>query len=216
MKKGLWGRKLGMTQIFEEDGSRTPVTVIQAEPNVIVGLRTLEKDGYTAVQIGVGDLKEKHATKPVAGQFKKAGVPLKRMVREFRLEASELEGLEVGAELGVDMFERGMRVDVAGVSKGKGFQGVLKRHHMAGMRATHGTHEARRNPGSIGNRKTPGRTFPNKRLPGHMGNKKVTTQNLTVAAVDADSKVVLLKGTVPGARGDLVLVRPAVKGQKKA
>ena len=213
MNKGLWGRKLGMTQIFEADGTRVPVTVISAEPNVIVGLRTLEKDGYAAVRLGVGDLAEKHATKPLAGEFKKAGIPLKRLVRELRVDPSELEALEVGGTVGVDIFEKGMLVDVTGTSKGKGFQGVVKRHHMKGMRATHGTHEARRNPGSIGNRKTPGRTFPNKRLPGHMGHLRVTTQNLTVAQVDAQSGVVLIKGTVPGARGGMVLIRPAVKAR---
>jgi large subunit ribosomal protein L3 len=212
MKKGLMGRKIGMTQVFTEDGTRIPVTVVEAEPNVVVALRTPEKDGYAAVQLGYGEAKKKHLTRPEIGHLEKAGGELRRHLREVRVDAADLEGLEPGAAVRVDIFEPGMKVDVTAISKGKGFQGVMKRHGMAGMRATHGTHEKRRNPGSIGQRKTPGRTFKNKRLPGHMGHKRVTTQNLVVVEVDAEQNVLLVKGTIPGSRGALVLLRPAVKG----
>ena len=216
MNKGILGRKVGMTQIFETDGTRVPVTVLEVTPNVVVALRTPEKDGYAAVQVGFGARKDKHTTKPQAGHFKKAGVAPVAVLKELRLSAEELEGVTVGDQIDAGIFEKGMRIDVTATTKGKGFQGVLRRHHMKGMRATHGTHEKRRNPGSIGNRKTPGRTFKNKRLPGHMGHLKVTTQNLTVAGVDTGNNLLLVRGTVPGAKGAVVLVRPAVKGQKKA
>ena len=213
MKKGLVGRKVGMTQVFSEDGSRIPVTVVEAEPNLIVSLRTPERDGYSAVQLGYGQAKEKHLTKPELGHFKKNSVEPRRQLREIRVDESDLAGLEIGALVGVDIFENGMLVDATAVTKGKGFQGVMKRFGMAGMRATHGTHESRRNPGSIGNRKTPGRVFKNKRLPGHMGSRRVTTQNLKVIEVDAENNVLLIQGTIPGSRGSAVLIRPAVKSR---
>ena len=216
MKKGLIGRKIGMTQVFTEDGSRVPVTVIEASPNQVVTVCTADKNGYRAVQLGFEDAKEKHLSKAELGHFKKNGVAPKRHVREFRVEEADLAGIEPGASIGVDIFEAGMLVDATAISKGKGFQGVIKRYGMRGMRATHGTHEARRNPGSIGNRKSPGKTFKNKKLPGQMGNRRVTTQNLKVVEVDAEENLILVKGTVPGAKGSLVLVRPAVKRTKPA
>lgn len=214
MKKGILGRKVGMTQYYEEDGTCVPVTVIHAEPNLVVGLRTPDRDGYSAVQLGYGDAKEKHLTKPDLGRFKKNGVDPKRIVREVRVDAADLEALEIGAKIGVEIFEKGMVVDVTGSSKGKGFQGVIKRHHMSGMRATHGTHHTRRHGGSIGNATTPGRTIKNRRMPGQMGNARVTTQNLEVVDVDAEHGVLVLKGSVPGGKNGLLLIRPAVKGQK--
>ncbi|RMG20335.1 MAG: 50S ribosomal protein L3 [Deltaproteobacteria bacterium] len=216
MNKGILGRKVGMTQIFDEAGNRIPVTVVEAEPNLVVGLRTPEKDGYAAVQLGFGAVKEKHLTRPMKGHFEKAGVEPRRTIREIRLAPEELEGVQVGQEVRVDIFEVGTRVDVTGITLGKGFQGVMKRHGMAGMRATHGTHEARRNPGSIGNRKTPGRTFPNKRLPGHMGHRRVTTQNLTIVGVEPEHHLLLIRGPVPGAKGTILTIRRAVKGQRNA
>ncbi len=215
MKKGLIGRKVGMTQVFAEDGTRIPVTVIEAAPNIVVSLRTNEKDGYAAVQLGFGEAKEKHLGKPRLGHLKKAGVDMVRHLREIRLSENELEGVEVGARVGVDIFEPGMKVDATATTKGKGFQGVMKRHGMRGMRATHGTHESRRNPGSIGMCATPGRTLKNKRLPGHMGCRRVTTQNLKVVEVDPENNTLLIKGTIPGSRGSLVLIRSAVKAQVK-
>lgn len=216
MKKGLIGRKVGMTQVFTEDGTRVPVTVIEAEPNLVTSVRTAEKNGYCAVQLGFEEVKEKHLTRPNQGHFKKHEVEPRRHLREFRVDQSELEGVEVGARVGVDIFEAGMKVDATANSKGKGFQGVMKRHGMRGMRATHGTHESRRNPGSIGMCADPGRVFKNQRLPGHMGNQRVTTQNLEVVEVDADSNVLLVRGTIPGHRGTLVILRPAIKQPNKA
>ncbi|MDF1563522.1 MAG: 50S ribosomal protein L3 [Deltaproteobacteria bacterium] len=216
MKAGILGRKVGMTQIFDATGERVPVTVLEASPNMVTAIRTLEHDGYTAVQLGFEDVKDKHLTRPMKVKFEKAGVAPKRVLREFRVDASVLEGLELGATIDLGIFEAGMLVDVTATSKGKGFQGVMKRHHMAGMRATHGTHEKRRNPGSIGNRKSPGRTFKNTRLPGHMGAKKITTQNLKVVEVDTNKGIILIKGTVPGGRNALVTIRPAIKGQPAA
>lgn len=216
MNKGLFGRKVGMTQIFDDAGNRIPVTVVEVEPNLVVGLRTPEKDGYSAVRLGIGAVKEKHLKRPLKGEFEKNGVEPRRTIREIRVSPEELEGVEVGQTVGVEIFEAGVLVDVTGITQGKGFQGVMKRHGMAGMRATHGTHEARRNPGSIGNRKTPGRTFKNKRLPGHMGHRRVTTQNLKVVEVDPDNRLLLVRGPVPGPKGALLCIRRAVKGQKKA
>jgi len=205
-----------MTQIFTAEGERIPVTVVEVPSNTIVSLRTLERDGYTAVQVGLEEAKEKHTNKAMKGHFEKHGVPAFRILQEFRVSPEIVEAATVGSTVDLDIFEVGMKVDVTSTSKGKGFQGVMKRHHMSGMQATHGTHEKRRNVGSIGNRKTPGRTFKNKRLPGHMGDKRVTIQNIKVAEMDLGERIILLAGTVPGARGALVTIRPAVKGQGKS
>ncbi|RMG10341.1 MAG: 50S ribosomal protein L3 [Deltaproteobacteria bacterium] len=214
MKPGVLGRKVGMTQIFDAAGERIPVTVLKVEPNLITALKRIDRDGYTAVQLGIEPVKEKHLTRPMKAAFEKQGVAPRRFLREFRVSPEEIENYEVGGSIDVSIFEPGMRVDVTATTKGKGFQGVMRRHGMAGMRATHGTHEARRNPGSIGNRKSPGRTFKNKRLPGHMGQRQVTTQNVQVVEVDATEGVLLLKGAVPGSKNAVVRIRPAIKGQR--
>jgi large subunit ribosomal protein L3 len=216
---GVIGRKLGMTQIFSEDGSVVPCTVIETNA-IVIGKRTKEKDGYDALILGTGELKEKHTTKAVAGQFKKANVPGRRTLREFRCSAEFAAGYELGGELKVDqIFEEGQTIDVQGVSLGKGFQGVVKRYHFAGNIQTHGTHEYRRHGGSIGTRMTPGRVKLGMKMPGHMGNATRSVLNQKVARLVADQNLILIRGGVPGARGGLVVVRGAVKkknaGKKK-
>ena len=214
---GVIGRKLGMTQIFAEDGSVVPCTVIESDA-IVIGKRTKEKDGYDALVLGSGERKEKHTSKPVAGQFKKANVAAKKTVREFRCSAEFAAGFEVGAALKVDaIFEEGQRVDVQGISLGKGFQGVVKRHHFAGNIQTHGTHEYRRHGGSIGTRMTPGRVKLGMKMPGHMGDSTRTVLSQQVAKLIGDQNLILVRGGVPGARGGLVVVRGAVKksGGKK-
>jgi large subunit ribosomal protein L3 len=210
MAIGLVGRKAGMTRVFTEDGDSVPVTVIEVEPNRVTLVRTPEADGYAAVQVTTGTVKRNRLTKPEAGHFAKASVEAGRGLWEFRLEAPA-EGLEVGAELGVDQFEAGQKVDVRGVSKGKGFAGTIKRWNFAGQDQTHGNSISHRVPGSIGQNQTPGRVFKGKKMSGHMGNAKVTTQNLEVVRVDAERRLLLVKGAVPGPAGGDVYIRPAVK-----
>jgi large subunit ribosomal protein L3 len=216
---GVIGRKLGMTQIFAEDGSVVPCTVIETSA-FVVGKRTQEKDGYDALIVGTGDLKEKHTNKSVAGQFKKAGVTGRKTLRELRCTAEFAAGYELGAELKIDaIFEEGQKVDVQGVSRGFGFQGVVKKHHFAGNIQTHGTHEYRRHGGSIGTRMTPGRVKLGMKMPGHMGDVTRSVLNQRVAKIVADQNLILVRGGVPGARGGLVVVRGAIKkknGGKKA
>jgi large subunit ribosomal protein L3 len=208
-KLGLIGRKLGMTQVFVKGGARVPVTVIQAGPCTVVQKRTQEKDGYSAVQLGYGEVKAQRLSKAGREHRKKAG----RMVAVLREFAAGAE-LEVGAEVKVvDLFKEGDLVDVTGVTKGRGYQGVIKRHHFSGFPATHGTHEYFRHGGSIGNRTHPGRVFKNKRMAGQMGAERVTTQNLAVIGVRADDNILLVRGAVPGARNGLLYIRPAVKTQ---
>ncbi len=203
------GRKLGMTQVFLKGGARVPVTVIQAGPCTVVQRRTQDKDGYSAVQLGYGEIKAQRLTKAGREHRKKAG----RMVAVLREFPSDAE-LEVGAEVKVvDLFKEGDLVDVTGVTKGRGYQGVIKRHHFSGFPATHGTHEYFRHGGSIGNRTHPGRVFKNKRMAGQMGAERVTTQNLAVVGVRADDNVLLVRGAVPGGRNGLLFIRPAVKAQ---
>lgn len=215
---GLIGTKLGNTQIFTDDGEVVRVTAIQAGPCVVVGKRTPEKHGYSAVQIGFGKAREKNVSKPEAGFYKKAGVEAPRVVREFRLPEEEVAKLEVGQTLSpADIFTEGQFVDVTGVTKGRGFTGVMKRHNFAGAATkTHGTHEYKRHGGSIGQNMTPGRTFKGKGMPGHYGNERVTVQNLRVVKVLAEENVVLVEGAVPGPRNGVVTVRGAVKKTKKA
>ena len=206
---GMIGRKLGMTQIFLKGGARVPVTVIQAGPCTVVQRRTQDKDGYSAVQLGYGEIKAQRLTKAAREHRKKAG----RMVAVLRESASDTE-LEVGAEVKVvDLFKEGDLVDVTGVTKGRGYQGVIKRHHFSGFPATHGTHEYFRHGGSIGNRTHPGRVFKNKRMAGQMGAERVTTQNLAVVGVRPDDNLLLVRGAVPGGRNGLLFIRPAVKAQ---
>jgi large subunit ribosomal protein L3 len=206
---GILGTKLGMTQVFDETGQVVPVTVVQAGPCVVTAVRTPDNDGYSAVQIGFGEINPRKVTKPVAGLFEKAGVTPRRYVAEIRTEnASEYT---LGQELTATLFETGQRVDVTGKSKGKGTAGVMKRHGFHGLEASHGTQRKHRSPGSIGGCATPGRVFKGVRMAGRMGAAKTTEQNLTVHAVDSDKNLLLIKGAVPGPRGGLVVVRSAVR-----
>lgn len=207
--KGLLGTKLGMTQLWDENNRVVPVTVIQAGPCVVTQVRTPETDGYSAVQLGYGAVKAKNVTKPAAGHFEKAGVtPRKHLVELRTSDASEYT---VGQELGSDVFAAADVVDVTGVSKGKGTAGVMKRHGFGGLKASHGTHRKHRAPGSIGASATPSRIFKGLRMAGRMGVEKVTVQNLTVHAVDAERNLILVKGAVPGPKGSLVVLRTAAK-----
>src|SRR5690625_3374100 len=211
--KGILGNKLGMTQVFDENNRVVPVTVVKAGPCVVTGIRTEDKDGYNAVQIAYGAIDPRKVTKPVAGQFEKAGVTPRRHVAEIRLDtADQAAGFEVGQEIGADVFSDGAFVDVTGTSKGKGFAGAMKRHGFAGQGASHGTQAVHRKPGSIGGAATPGRVFKGKPMAGRMGNERVTTMNLKVHKVDAEAGVLLIKGAIPGRNGGLVMVRSAVKG----
>ena len=211
MKKGIIGRKVGMTQIFDEKGNVIPVTVIEAGPCVVAQVKTVETDGYDALQLGFGEIKDKHINKPEAGHFAKAGLENKKHLREFRLES--VEGVKVGDTVKADVFEAGEKVDVQGISKGKGFQGVIKRHGQHRGPMGHGSMYHRR-PGSMGSTSTPGRVFKGKKLPGHMGRVTITIQNLDVVRVDMDKNVVLLKGSVPGAKGSILKIKSAVKATK--
>jgi large subunit ribosomal protein L3 len=207
---GILGTKLGMTQVFDETGRVVPVTVVQAGPCVVTAVRTPDNDGYSAVQMGFGEINPRKVTKPVAGLFEKAGVTPRRYVAEIRTEgASEYT---LGQELTATLFEAGQRVDVTGKSKGKGFAGVMKRHHFKGLSASHGTQRKHRSPGSIGACATPSRVFKGVRMAGRMGAEKTTVQSLTVHAVDSDKNLLLIRGAVPGPRGGLVMVRSAALG----
>ena len=211
MKKGIIGRKIGMTQIFDEKGNVIPVTVIEAGPCVVAQVKTVETDGYNAIQLGFGEVKDKHINKPEAGHFAKAKLANKKHLREFRLES--VENYKVGDEVKADVFEAGEKIDVQGTSKGKGFQGVIKRHGQHRGPMGHGSMYHRR-PGSMGSTSTPGRVFKGKKLPGHMGRVTVTIQNLDVVRVDMDKNVLLVKGSVPGAKGTILKVKSAVKASK--
>ena len=211
MKKGIIGRKIGMTQIFDEKGNVIPVTVIEAGPCVVAQVKTVETDGYDAIQLGFGEIKDKHINKPEKGHFAKAKLANKKHLREFRLDS--LEGIKVGDELKADVFEAGDKIDVQGTSKGKGFQGVIKRHGQHRGPMGHGSMYHRR-PGSMGACSFPGRVFKNKKLAGHMGSVKVTVQNLEVVRVDADKNFILVKGAIPGAKGSVVTIKEAVKASK--
>ncbi|HEY3354589.1 MAG TPA: 50S ribosomal protein L3 [Polyangia bacterium] len=212
---GLIGRKIGMTQVFSETGERIAVTAVEAGPNVVMATRTPEKNGYAAIQLGFDDKPLRLATKPVLGALAKSELKPKRLVRELRLAASAVAEYQVGKELGVaDVFKSGDWIDVTGTTKGKGTQGVMKRHHMAGFRATHGTHEFFRHGGSVGCRLTPGKVHKGKRMGGRMGNARRTTQNLRVVQVLAEKQILLIQGTVPGGKNGYVLIRGAVKQKK--
>jgi large subunit ribosomal protein L3 len=211
---GLVGRKLGMTQLFDENGTVMPVTVVQTGPCTVVGVKTEDgRDGYNAIQLAFETKKANRTNKADAGQFKGAGLDAApRIVQEIRVTKADAEGMETGKVLGVqDVFTEGQRVDVTGVSKGKGFQGVMKRYNFAGFERSHGVHEFFRHGGSIGTRLTPGHVLKGKKMPGQMGNEQVTMQNLVVARVDAEQNLVYLLGGVPGAKGSIVTVRKAVK-----
>lgn len=206
----ILGRKVGMTQVYNSEGKVVPVTMIEAGPCVVVGKRSMARDGYNAVNLGFGEMKDKHATKPYKGQFKD-GAPLKRLVREVRTE--EVESYKIGDEIRASIFNVGEIVDVIGVSKGRGFQGVVKRHGFAGGRETHGSNFHRR-PGSIGASADPSRVFRGQKMPGRMGGKRITVQNLNVVRVDGDNNMLMIRGAVPGPNGSVVTVRRTA--QRKA
>ncbi|MFI3210102.1 MAG: 50S ribosomal protein L3 [Peptostreptococcaceae bacterium] len=208
--KGILGKKLGMTQIFTEEGIVVPVTVVEAGPNVVTQIKTVEKDGYSALQVGFGDAKEKSFNKPQKGHLAAAKV-LKKHLKEFRMDS--VESFEVGQEIKADLFAAGEKIDVSGISKGKGFQGPIKRHGQSRGPESHGSRYHRR-PGSMGACSFPGRVFKNKKLAGHMGSVKVTVQNLEVVKVDADKNLILVKGAIPGAKGTVVTIKEAVKSSK--
>ena len=200
-----------MTQIFDEKGNVVPVTVIEATPNVVAQVKTVETDGYNSIQLGYGEVKDKHINKPEKGHFTKAGLAAKKHLREFRVE--DVENYKVGDEVKADIFEAGEKIDVQGTTKGKGFQGVIKRHGQHRGPMGHGSMYHRR-PGSMGSTSTPGRVFKGKKLPGHMGRVTVTIQNLDVVRVDMDKNVILVKGSVPGAKGAILKIKSAVKASK--
>lgn len=216
MAIGVIGKKCGMTRVYSEDGSAVPVTVIEVEPNRVTQRKTADSDGYEAIQVTVGTRRPVRVSKAAAGHFGKAGVGAGRGLWEFRLDGDgdgEGKELQVGAEVKVDIFKVGQKVDVRGTSIGKGFQGTVKRHHFATQDATHGNSLSHRAPGSIGQRQTPGRVFKGKRMSGHMGNVTVTMPNLVVVRVDADRNLLLVKGAVPGAKGGDVVVIPTTRGR---
>jgi large subunit ribosomal protein L3 len=214
MSIGLVGRKCGMSRVFTEDGRSVPVTLIEATPNRVTQVKTVEADGYSAVQVTAGAKRAALINKPLAGHFAKANVTAGRGLWEFRVEAAELGKFAVGGELKADeVFTVGQKVDVQGVSKGKGFQGTIKRHHFTMGDATHGNSLSHRAPGSIGQRQTPGRVFPGKKMAGHMGNVTRSSMNLEIVKIDTERHLIAIKGAVPGAPGGDVVVRPAVKSK---
>ena len=214
MAIGLVGKKSGMTRVFDEAGVSVPVTVIEVEPNRITQIKTSDSDGYNAIQVTTGTMKQNRVTKPMAGHFAKANAGAGRGLWEFRTD--QLEEFDIGGELTVEQFEAGQKVDVRGVSKGKGYAGVIKRWNFRGQDNTHGNSISHRAPGSIGQCQTPGRVFKGKKMSGHMGAVNVTTQNLEVVRVDTERNLVLIRGAVPGAPGSNVCIRPAVKAKSSS
>ena len=214
MAMGLVGRKCGMTRVFTDDGASIPVTVIEAQPNRITQVKTVEVDGYAALQVAAGSRRASRVSKPAAGHFAAAKVEAGDLMTEFRLDDADKGEFEKGGELKVDLFEEGQKVDVIGTSIGKGFAGTVKRHNFSMQDATHGNSLAHRAPGSIGQNQTPGRVFKGKKMSGHMGSVRRTAQNLEVVRIDADRNILLIKGAVPGHAGGKVIVRPAVKAKK--
>jgi len=210
---GLVGRKCGMTRVFTEEGISIPVTVIEAQPNQITQVKTVETDGYRALQVSAGSRKASRVSKPEAGHFAQAKVEAGDLLREFRLADSDETDYQTGSALGVDLFTAGQKVDVIGTSIGKGYAGTVKRHNFRTQDATHGNSLSHRAPGSIGQNQTPGRVFKGKKMSGHMGNVRRTVQNLEVVRVDAERNLLLVKGAVPGHKGGRVIVRPAVKAR---
>ena len=210
-KLGLVGRKIGMTRIFTDDGTTVPVTVLDVSNNRVTMVKTQDTDGYNAVQVAYGTKKPSRVNKPLAGQFAKAGVEAACTLKEFRIDAEKGAEFKPGQTLSVEIFTEGQKVDVTGTTIGKGFAGAIKRHHFSSNRASHGNSVTTNAPGSIGNRQDPGRVFPGKRMAGHLGDVRRTTQNLVVARVDKERQLLLVRGAVPGAKGGEVIVRPAVK-----
>lgn len=212
MKKGIIGKKIGMTQIFDENGTAIPVTVVEAGPCAITQKKTVENDGYASVQFGFGDVKEKHLTKPLKGHFDKAGTAPKKSLHEFRFENQD--SLNVGDVVKADVFSVGEHVDVTAVSKGKGYAGVIKRWNHQRLKESHGTGPVVRHAGSNGSNSDPSRVYPGKKLPGHLGAEQVTVLNLTVAKVDAENNLIAIRGAVPGPNGGIVVIRDSVKAAK--
>ncbi|MBU0744795.1 MAG: 50S ribosomal protein L3 [Gammaproteobacteria bacterium] len=215
MTIGLIGKKCGMTRIFSEDGKSAPVTVVTALPNRVVQIKSDDNDGYRAVQVTTGSKKASKVSKPLANHYARANVGAGDGLWEWRLEEKEGDDLAVGKEFKVDLFAEGQMVDVSGYTKGKGFAGVIKRHHFAGGRASHGNSLSHRVPGSIGQRQTPGRVFKGKKMAGHLGNVKRTVQNQEIVRIDNERNLIMIKGVVPGAPGSYVIVKPAVKNKMK-
>ncbi len=211
MTIGLVGRKIGMTRIFTDDGVTQPVTVLDVSENRVTQIKTAEKDGYAAVQLAFGKRRASRVVKPLAGHLAKAGVEAGHTLKEFRAKADELASLKIGARIGVEIFKVGQKVDVQGVTIGKGFAGVIKRHHFGGQNASHGNSISHRVPGSTGQNQSPAHVFPGKRMPGHLGDVRRTISNLEIVRIDAERQLLLVKGSVPGSSGRDVLVRPAVK-----
>ncbi|HET6630035.1 MAG TPA: 50S ribosomal protein L3 [Woeseiaceae bacterium] len=216
MTMGLVGRKCGMTRVFTDDGNSIPVTVIEAQPNRVTQLKTEDSDGYRALQVAAGARKASRVSKPAAGHFAAARVEAGDLLTEFRLDEGEAADFEPGAEIKVDLFQAGQKVDVIGTTIGKGFAGTVKRHNFRMQDATHGNSLSHRAPGSIGQNQSPGRVFKGKKMSGHMGNVRCTVQNLEVVRVDAERNLILVKGAIPGASGGRVVIRPAIKARKGA
>lgn len=212
---GMVGRKCGMSRMFTEEGRSVPVTLIEASPNRIVQIKTQDSDGYSALQVTAGSKRAFLVNKPASGHFAKAKVEAGRGLWEFRVESDQIDAYEVGSEIGLGIFEVGQMVDVSGVTKGKGFQGTVKRHNFSMGDATHGNSLSHRAPGSLGQRQTPGRVFPGKKMSGHMGFERQSAQNLEVIHVDSEKNLIAVKGAVPGAPGGDVVIRPAVKSVEK-
>lgn len=214
MSLGLVGRKVGMTRIFTDDGDTIPVTVVDVSNNRVSQIKTSEIDGYAAVQLTFGKRRASRVIKPAAGHFAKAGVEGGRVMREFPVAADKLAEMKVGATVAATIFEVGQYVDVTGVSQGKGFAGVIKRHHFSSNRASHGNSVSHNKPGSIGMAQDPGRVFPGKRMPGHMGAVRRTQQSLVIVRIDAERNLLLIRGAIPGSRGGDVMVRPAIRTRR--
>ncbi len=214
MTVGLVGRKCGMTRVFTEDGVSIPVTVIEVLPNRVTQIKTVENDGYRAIQVTTGTCKRSKVTKPMAGHFTKAGVEPGRGLWEFKIDDKNADSFTVGSELKIDIFSIDQFVDVTGITKGKGFAGTIKRHHFAGQDATHGNSLSHRVPGSIGQRQSPGKVFKGKKMSGHLGDKQRTIQLQKIVRLDHDRNLVLIRGAVPGAPGSEVIIRPAVKAKQ--
>lgn len=217
MTVGLVGRKCGMTRIFTEDGQSIPITVIEVLPNRVTQIKTLENDGYQAIQVTMGQRKQSKLAKPLAGHFAKANVAPGEGLWEFRIQDSkQIDGIAVGSELKADRFAVGQYVDVTGVTIGKGYAGTIKRHHFAGQDATHGNSLSHRVPGSIGQRQSPGKVFKGKKMSGHMGNVQRTIQSQTIVKLDTDRNLIMVRGAVPGAPGSKVIIKPAIKADDAA
>ncbi len=215
MSLGLVGRKVGMTRIFTDDGDSIPVTVLEVGDNRVTQIKTDETDGYTAVQVTFGTRRASRVTKPLAGHLAKAGVEAGEVIKEYRVDAARAAEFQPGANISVDLFEVGQKIDVQGVTIGKGYAGTIKRYNFSSGRATHGNSRSHNVPGSIGMAQDPGRVFPGKRMTGHMGDVTRTVQNLEIAKIDAERKLLLVKGAIPGAKGGQVIVTPAVKARAK-